>query len=462
MWRYFAMFSCTIIVILWLLQIIFFNAYYETMKINESESLGNEISQAYNSKNVSDIPPQGVFRHGMIIRSVSPDGNYHGFGVDRREPKQREKRERQNLSLYIEKLNNSGKNHIVEIKTEEGRGFGKNVLYLSKIFDSDGNISSYLCIQTPLTPTDATVNVLKSQLLIVSVLIILISFILSYYLSKRMAEPIVKIKDSSLELSKGNYSVFFEGGDYREINELSSVLNYTARELSKNEELRRDLIANVSHDLKTPLTIIKSYAEMIIDISGDNKQKREEHLGVIVKESDRLTELVNDILDLSKIEAGTETFEMDKFDIASTVKRVYEKFKVFSEYKNYDFSLECPENLDAYGNELRINQVIYNLIGNAVNYTGDDNHVGIKLFEKENKIRFEVSDTGRGISEEDKKRVWDRYYKSSKTNKREATGSGIGLAIVKNILLYHNADFGVESEINKGSTFWFELEKVDS
>ena len=430
------------------------------MKIKEAEELGNEISRSYDSSNVVDIPPQGYFRHGMIIRNISLGGDYSGFDFERPDFRQREKRARQNLSQYIEKLNASNKDYIVEIKTEEGRSFGKNVLYLSKIYDSNNEVSSYLCIQTPLTSTDATVNVLKSQFLIVSILIILISFALSFYISKRLAKPIIKIKDSSLELSQGNYSVAFEEGDYKEINELSRVLNYTANELSKNEELRRDLIANVSHDLKTPLTIIKSYAEMIVDISGDNKEKREEHLGVIVKETDRLTELVNDILDLSKIEAGTIDFEMEKFDIASTVKSVYEQFKVFSDYKNYSFSLECPDSLMAYGNELRINQVIYNLIGNAVNYTGEDNSISIRLFEREDKVRFEVKDTGKGISEEDKKRVWDRYYKISKTNKREETGSGIGLAIVKNILLYHNADFGVESELGKGSLFWFELDIV--
>jgi hypothetical protein len=150
--------------------------------------------------------------------------------------------------------------------------------------------------------------------------------------------------------------------------------------------LRRDLIANVSHDLKTPLTIIKSYAEMIIDISGDNKGKREEHLGVIIKESDRLTELVNDILDLSKIEAKIEKFEMKEFDIADTLRRVYEKFQVFSECKKINFNLICPDSLMAIGNEVRINQVMYNLIGNAVNYTGPDNFVEVKLFEKEETV----------------------------------------------------------------------------
>jgi signal transduction histidine kinase len=196
---------------------------------------------------------------------------------------------------------------------------------------------------------------------------------------------------------------------------------------------------------------------MIQDISGDNKEKREEHLGVIVNETDRLTLLVNDILDLSKMEAGTVTFDMDNFNLSQTVKNIYEKFRVFSEFKNYNFITDCPDNVITYGNEKRITQVIYNLIGNAVNYTGDDNTVEIKVEKKEKTVSFQVTDTGKGISKEDIERVWNRYYKVSKTNSREANGSGIGLAIVKNILEIHNVDYGIISQEGKGATFWFEL-----
>ncbi len=451
------MFSMVIIITLWLLQIIFFNGYYETMKIKETEKLGDELALLYTSDNVSDIPAQGMFRHGMIVKNINLDGS--GAYPDRmiNEPRMREHFEKRNLQAYIEKLNKSGKNHIVEIITDDFRGNNKNIVYLSRVVDEKGTLHSYLLIQAPLTSTDATVRVLKSQLIIVSVVIILISILISFFLAKKISGPIIKIKDTSLKLSSGNYSVNFEEGGYREIDELAGVLNYTAEELSRNEALRRDLIANVSHDLRTPLTIIKSYGEMVIDISGDNKEKREEHLNVIIKEADRLSLLVNDILDLSKIESGGVVMEMGEFDISSAVKKVYEQFKVFSQYENYDFILSVEENLKATGNEARITQVIYNLVNNAVNYTGEDKKVYINLYAKEDKIRFEVTDTGKGISEEDKKRVWERYYRASKNNTREISGSGIGLAIVKNILTLHKADYGVISEKEKGSTFWFEL-----
>ena len=457
LWRCFAMFSMAIILTLWLLQIFFFNQYYESMKIRETEKLGNELSVLYTSNNVSEIPIQGIFRHGMMVRNINPDGSVIYPGRIPDNPGMRERTENKRNRTFIEKLNNSGKNHIVEIVTDDFRGNSKNIVYLSKVKDSSGNLHSYLLIQSPLTSTDTTVRVLKSQLIIVSCAIILISILISFFLAKRLSAPIIKVKDTALLLSEGEYSVKFEEGDYREINELAAVLNHTASELSKNEKLRRDLIANVSHDLRTPLTIIKSYGEMIIDISGENKEKREEHINVIIKEADRLSALVSDILDLSKIESGSVELNVEKFDISKTVKKICDQFKLSPQYTDYNFSFEADKIPDVLGNEARITQVIYNLINNAVNYTGEDKMVFIKLLSKENKVRFEVTDTGKGISKEDKIRVWERYYRASANNKREISGTGIGLAIVKNILNLHNAEYGVISEKGKGSTFWFEL-----
>lgn len=240
-----------------------------------------------------------------------------------------------------------------------------------------------------------------------------------------------------------------------ELNKLGEVLNYAKNELSKNDELRRDLIANVSHDLRTPLTIIKSYAEMIRDLSGNNPEKREVHTNVIIDESDRLSKLVTDILDLSKYEAGAVKLEIEEFDLSTLVRSVSDKFRGMYEEKGYTFEVKIDKELFVHADEAKINQVVFNLIGNAVNYTGEDKKIVIKLAKVGKKIRFSVTDTGSGIAEEEIRRVWDRYYRSSKNMDRR--GSGIGLAIVKNILITHNAEFGIDSKLKEGSTFWFEL-----
>jgi len=278
-------------------------------------------------------------------------------------------------------------------------------------------------------------------------------------LSKRLSKPISDITRSAKMLEIGNYGVKFVKGDYREINELASVLNSTAVTLSKSDELRRDLLANVSHDLRTPLTIIKSYAEMIRDISGKDDAKREVHTNIIVDETNRLSMLVNDILDLSKLESGEGVYENERFSLSRVAEASLDGFKAFEE-DGYTFEVDIADDLYVMGDYRRIKSVIYNLIINAVNYTGDDKKVIISLKKSGNTALFEVTDTGKGIAEEDIPKVWQRYYRSSNTHKRNVLGSGLGLSIVKMILSAHDADFGVNSKIDEGSTFWFTM-KLD-
>lgn len=274
-----------------------------------------------------------------------------------------------------------------------------------------------------------------------------------------LQSPSVKLTKSAEELATGDYNVTFEQGDYTEISQLADVLNHTTKELSKTDELRRDLVANVSHDLRTPLTIIKSYAEMIRDISGEKPAKRQEHIGVIIDESDRLANLVNDLLDLSKMEAGTAELQITAFDLAKTTEDILDRFRIYSENEGYRFEVQFESGCTVKADQHKMEQVIYNLIGNAVNYTGQDKTVKVLVQNKQNKVRFEVSDTGKGIPQEEINSVWERYYRVSQRHKRDAVGTGIGLSIVKSILEAHKAEYGVNSIIGQGSAFWFELSK---
>ncbi|MDP4119380.1 MAG: HAMP domain-containing sensor histidine kinase, partial [Bacillota bacterium] len=289
----------------------------------------------------------------------------------------------------------------------------------------------------------------------------LMAFLLSYFFAKKLAKPIVNITKSAKELGKGNYSVEFERSNYTEIDELAQVLNNTARELAKTDTLRRDLMANVSHDLRTPMTIIKSYAEMIRDLSGNIPEKRTAHTQVIIDESDRLQALVNDILDLSKLEAGTARITSEEFNISREVKEIVNRFHVFSETQGYTFTEDIDDDLFVFADEHTIAQVIYNLISNAVNYTGDDKKVEISLKRNGNKVKFSVKDTGDGIKPEEQELVWQRYYRASESHKRTKIGTGVGLSIVHNILENHKATYGIDSTYGEGSIFWFELPLIE-
>jgi len=469
LWFYFCTFAVIIMLILWVLQIFFMNTFFNSMKLNELEKTGSEIANHYelNKDDFYKYWFEHSYKFGIFAHIISENGditrNYNTtpkFQEDAGKPPRVENRgfvDRVMFENFITKMKNASSNEVsyIEKNRENRDAFAVYGAYLGKL---DGE-KMYLFLSSPLERTDTTRKVLQTQLITVTVISVFLALILAYFIAKRLSKPIENITETSHELAKGNYDVNFEHASYLEINELADALNYTATELSKTENLRRDLISNVSHDLRTPLTIIKSYAEMIRDLSGNNEEKRNKHTGVIIDETNRLSLLVNDMLDLSKAQSGTMEMEVKPFDISKTVKAILGRFSVYAENEGYIFEFKNNSSLIALGDEKRIEQVIYNLIGNAVNFTGEDKKVFVSVEERDEKIAFSVRDTGKGIPKDELERVWDKYYKSSATHRKRAVGTGIGLSIVKNILIAHNARYGVESEINKGTEFWFELNK---
>jgi signal transduction histidine kinase len=274
-----------------------------------------------------------------------------------------------------------------------------------------------------------------------------------------LSTPILHIQKEALKLSEGDYgSVNFEKSDINEVDELSETLDKAAKDLSKIDETRKELFANVSHDLKTPLTMIKAYAEMIRDISGSNKAKRNEHLDVIINETDVLNKLVSDMLDLSKLQDGVASFNFAPFDLSSNINDAVAKFNTMVQKEGISIQIDCEPELLAYGDESKINEVLYNFISNAIKHVGEDKLIQIRAFLVDmHTIRIEVEDHGPGIDEAMLPYIWDRYYKIDKVHKRATVGTGLGLSIVKEILEAHNASYGVESAVGQGATFWFEM-----
>ena len=244
---------------------------------------------------------------------------------------------------------------------------------------------------------------------------------------------------------------------YKEIVELSESLNYAEHELSNADQMQKELIANVSHDFKTPLTMIKAYASMIQDFSGEDPEKRNKHAQVIIDEADRLAALVNDMLDLSKIRAGLEALKTSLFNLSDYLRMVVSRFDYLTETAGYRFVTDIADDLYVEADKDKIGQVLYNLIGNAVNYTGEDKTVTVRLYGENGIVHFTVTDTGKGISPEEIDTIWERYYRSRETHKRPVKGTGLGLSIVKTILTKHRFAFGVRSEVGKGSTFYVDF-----
>lgn len=339
---------------------------------------------------------------------------------------------------------------------------GNLICYASKL--EVRNSQYYLHVTYSVTVVTQTVGSLQLYLLIVGIVLICLALLVSYVFSRRLTDGLHTLSDTAVSLAKGDYGVQFTNADYKELASLSNSLNYVRDEVKKSEDFQHEILANVTHDLKTPLTMIKAYASMIKEISGDNKEKREKHLQVIIDEADRLTGLVNDVLSVSKLQANISEMNLKVFNLTDLVYSIINKFGYLQESQGYTFMTDIDSDLYTRADAEKISQVIYNLLGNAANYTGGDKtvYISLKSSMDGSRVRFSVRDTGKGISKEELPEIWNRYYRSKENHSRPVKGTGLGLSIVKAILENHSFDFGVDSEVGKGSAFWVDFPSVPS
>ncbi len=354
----------------------------------------------------------------------------------------------QEAKLLLEKLSEEN-TEVVIYEGESEYVYGAKVtLY--------GETPMYLHVGRSLELMETTLARMNARTILLGVFIFIITFAVSSAVAGWLVHPITELTDKAHLLAHGNFDVDFHGNAYgSELVELAETLNFARDELSKTDRMQKELIANVSHDFKTPLTMIKGYASMIIEISGDNPEKRNKHAKVIVDEADRLSSLVTDVLDLSKIRSGITQLEEKEIDMSAYLAEILDRFAYLKDTQGYEFIVDADEGLCTRADEVKIGQVLYNLIGNAVNYTGANKKVFIALKKQSDScFSFSVTDTGAGIKREELGEIWERYYRSSETHKRPVKGTGLGLSIVKTVLERHGFRFGVESEPGKGSTFY--------
>jgi signal transduction histidine kinase len=332
--------------------------------------------------------------------------------------------------------------------------FDRDEIFHGRVFTS-GNTKYYIYLESPIEAFDSTIKIIREQLLYISVILFELAFIITVLMSRRISKPIEELTDTAKKFGEGDYEVEFKAQGYREIEELSGVLDNARDEVKKVTDLKKELIANVSHDLRTPLTMVKAYAEMIRDLSGNNPEKREKHCQIIIDEADRLSALVNNLLELSKLESGNMELELSDFSIVDKLNDCMTRYTLLIEQNGYDIKYEPDEDRIITADVGKLDQVIYNFINNAINYTGDNKVIRIRQINKPDCVRVEVVDNGNGISKETLPLVFDRYYRDAKV-KRAIVGTGLGLSICKEILKQHGFAFGVSSTEGEGSTFWFE------
>lgn len=318
------------------------------------------------------------------------------------------------------------------------------------------NQSYYIFINTPYKLVDSTVTVLKDQFQLVSLIVFALSMVVAFGISKRLSKPIVDMSKEAKKLADGDMNVQFPHGGYTEIDNLADTLNYATHEIQKTDNLRSDLLVNISHDIRTPLTMISAYTEMIQDISKDDPIKRDEHLKIIIQEVGGLNNLLSNMMTLSQVQSNTTRLNITEFDLVRLTKNILETYSQSNSMNDVHFLYEGVSKAQVVADEIKTRQIVQNFLTNAYKNVGEDHKVIIRIMviDETGYVRLEVIDHGKGILEEDLEHIWDRYYKGNKNYQRAQEGTGLGLAITKAICERMGLPYGVLSEKGEGSLFF--------
>lgn len=306
----------------------------------------------------------------------------------------------------------------------------------------------------------------------------LVISVIMFFVSRRFTKPILKLADISKEMSDLNFDVKYETKSKDEIGELGRSMNTLSEKLEKTiaelksannelqvdiarktqaDEMRKDFLSNVTHELKTPIALIQGYAEGLKDNIGENAEDREFYCDVIIDEAARMNALVKKLLTLNHLEYGTTPIELGRFDLTAVIRAVLDSTEILAKQKGVTVHFEQQEPVYVWADEYMIEEVLTNYISNAFHHVAGANIVEVQMIPRGDRVRVAVFNTGAPIPEEELSKLWIKFYKVDKARTREYGGSGIGLSIVKAIMEAHNQAYGVKNHAS-GVEFWFELD----
>ena len=482
-WRIFAYllgFAALLLLLLWLFQTVYLDRFYRRVKIDEITAAASTIEHNIDNYNlvnlINRLASEGelcvIVYNLSVLENSERQGEVYAYDADvlpdclihhlrLSEIRRLYDSALQTGGPYTEVISGA---YLRSLLTDRGFFLGRSVgatqgesMVLSQVFYGQNGDEFLLLLDSKLLPVSATVHTLRVQLRLITALIVMAALLLSFIIARRLSAPIARINAGARQLAAGDFSVKFDGKGYRETGELAKTLNFAAAELSRTERLQRELIANISHDLRTPLTMIGGYAEVMRDVPDENNS---ENAQVIIDEVKRLSSLVNEVLDLSKLQSGVDQPQLEEFDLGELTEGLIENYRRLLAPEGYNISLKGAGEAWVRADEKRIEQVICNFINNALTYTGPAKDVTVRQIISPDTVRIEVEDSGAGIAPEHLPHIWQRYYRLEGAHKRAPHGAGLGLSIARQVLEQHNAAYGAQSEVGQGSVFWFELKLI--
>ena len=340
--------------------------------------------------------------------------------------------------------------------------FDTDVLTVLAPITSNYRVRGYVAIHSDMNDVNESCNSLMNISYITLVVLFLLSLIILIFFTEIVYIPLRKITYATEQYASGNMHYEFTVDSDDEIGYLAACLNYLAGEIARSEDDQKKFVANVSHDFRSPLTSIRGYLEAMLD-GTISPEMHEKYLTIVLNETERLTKLTNSLLTLNNLNTRGMLLDKTDFDINQVIRSTAASFEGTCRKKTIAIELVLTGNvMYVNADEGKIQQVLYNLLDNAIKFSNHNSVIKIETSEKNSKLFVSVKDTGIGIPKEDLKLIWDRFYKSDLSRGKDKKGTGLGLSIVKEIINAHNEHINVISTPGEGSEFIFSLPESET
>ena len=473
LWIWFAAFAAIILSLLWIMQTVFLQRFYDSMMIRNIRSAAEEIIKNSENEDLDDLIDELSVEDSLLVYITDENGNvlYNSDAYNtyfRQPPRQEMSKDRidfrrrpdekagfrslpDNYDRFLFELRKSGTGKV-------GYTYDGHYVYGSylKLDDDDPAI---LYVSGSLGAVGAAASIIRIQLIWVTGLSLVLAFVIAWLIAKRFSGPINRLSVQAQMLGSGDYEDHFEKGFCRELDELDEAMAQSAEKLAEARDYQKELLANVSHDLRTPLTMIRGYAEMVRDVSWEDEVQRNADTDVIIKEADRLTALVNEILEYSRLREKNYKTALLEVDLSELAENILNRFEPLFAQEGGTIEREITPGCLVLGDRELLERAIYNLLDNATRHSsGPEKRITVAI-RSEDRVYLEVRDYGEGIDPAELPHIWEKYY----TNRQRGNQgvSGLGLAIVKQIASIHHAEVRAESKPGEGSKFSLILDRAD-
>lgn len=439
-----------ILSLIYVFQITFLDDFYRANKQEVLQRISDEVIKKLDSDDLDTNLDEISMFNEVCVRTVSNNDKYNHLSA-----------------CTLKNLDNELLDIIVNQTSENNNEkLFKDFKYKSTYDDTYGDTYIFsrilenktdkilILVSSIVTPLDTTIATIQNQYIYIALIVIVMAIVLALIISKLLIKPIKQINLEASNLYIGKYNGDNIKTNCEEFSNLNETLEKSNSEIISADKAKKELLGNISHDLRTPLTMIVGYGEMIRDIKQENTK---DNINVIIDEAKRLSALVDDLIDISKLDSEIKFDKKDVY-INDVLDSVYHQYEKYCKTQNVELLLKKDINALVNIDVERIKQVLYNFINNALNYCDNNNPKIIIGSEKiDNVLRIYVYDNGSGIEEKDIDKIWDRYYKVDKSHIRHHIGSGIGLSLAKELLIKSELNYGVESKIGEFCKFYFDI-----